>query len=237
MRKNGIKYLLALLLVLLMVSPLAAASAKVTYVKGKVEVQRKGGWVQLKKGDLVAEKETVSTGYQSEARFDLEGSILVLSAMSRVTIETLKSSNDKNEVSVYVNSGSTRSKVKHTDNKQVNYQTRTAVAVASVRGTIYSQNARGDSDCGEGYVYVCSSSDYILNDNDNPGSTVLFPGQKTGIDDTGKTTGANSQAVEEQKRITDKGRTAAEYDSRDSDREGNDSEKAALLILDVTYTP
>ena len=216
MGKRMIKYLVACLFVFLVVSPLAAASAKVTYVKGKVEVQRKGAWVQLKTGDYVAEKETVSTGYQSEARFDLNGSILVVSAMSRITLETLKTSSDKTEVSVYVNSGATRSKVKHADNKKVDYQTRTAVAVASVRGTDYTQNARGDSSCGEGYVFVCTSDDFKLNMNENPGSTVIYPGQCSGIDNTGKTIAGTFIVVMEQTRIESKGFTAAEQSAGDT---------------------
>ena len=232
MEKRFIKYLVACLFVFLVVSPLAAASAKVTYVKGKVEVQRKGAWVQLKTGDFVAEKETVSTGYQSETRFDLNGSILVVSAMSRITLETLKTSSDKTEVSVYVNSGATRSKVKHADNKKVDYQTRTAVAVASVRGTDYSQNARGDSDCGEGYVFVCSLADFILNANENPGSTVIYPGQSSGIDNTGKTTAGGNTIVIEQTRIESKGYTAAEQSSGDAML--SDAELTADIFVTVT---
>lgn len=232
MEKRIVKVLSVIGLLFLMVSPLAAASAKVTYVKGKVEVQRKGAWVQLKTGDYVAEKETVSTGYQSEARFDLDGSILVLSAMSRVTIETLKTSPDKTQASVYVNSGSVRSKVKHTDNKKVDYQTRTAVAVASVRGTIYSMTSRGDSSCEDGFLDVCSLDDYRLNGDSNPGSNAVYPGQTSGLDDTGKTIAGENTALINQNRIADNGYTCAEQEA--GENSDSESELTAMIILDVT---
>ena len=40
-------------------SSVFAASAKVTYVKGKVEVSRGSSWVSLKVGDVVNEAETI----------------------------------------------------------------------------------------------------------------------------------------------------------------------------------
>lgn len=160
MMKNIKKILIALVVSAIVCSPLAADSAKVTFVKGKVEVNRGGNWVQLKVGDTIAEKETVSTGFQSEARLNLNGSVLAVAAMSRVTLETLKSTDSKNSVSVYIDTGATRSKVNHADNKKVDYTTRTAVAVASVRGTDYIQIARGNVTCLEGAVAVYSAKEW-----------------------------------------------------------------------------
>ena len=65
MFRKSLKTIIAFLIVLLSVSPLMAESAKVTYVKGKVEVNRRGNWVAVKVGDTIAESETISTGYQS----------------------------------------------------------------------------------------------------------------------------------------------------------------------------
>lgn len=163
MLKKSIKAVAAVLMVLFMAAPLMAESAKVTYVKGKVEVNRNGTWTSVNVGDLIGENETVSTGYQSEARLNLNGSVLAVAAMSRVKIETLKSESKKNTVSVYVDTGATRSKVTHTDNKKIDYTTRTAVAVASVRGTDYIQTARGLTICYEGAVAIYSASAWLQN--------------------------------------------------------------------------
>ncbi|MDD7768283.1 MAG: FecR domain-containing protein [Treponema sp.] len=160
MFRKSLKTIIAFLIVLLSVSPLMAESAKVTYVKGKVEVNRRGNWVAVKVGDTIAESETISTGYQSEARLNLNGTVLAVAALSRVTLETLKSENNQDTVSVYVDTGATRSKVKHADNKKIDYTTRTAVAVASVRGTDYVQFARGTTYCSEGAVAVYSAKEW-----------------------------------------------------------------------------
>lgn len=131
------KMLLSMLLTLFVAGPLFAANAKVTYLKGKVEVNRNNAWVALKVGDEVKESETISTGFQSELRLNYNGSVMAVPALSRVTLETLKSTDTKETVSVKVDTGAIRSKVAHTDGKRIDYSTRTAVAVASVRGTDY----------------------------------------------------------------------------------------------------
>ena len=112
-----------------------AADATVTFVSGKVEVQRNGQWVALQKGDVVSKSETISTGFQSEAKIKLMESVLYLGPVTRVTLEELSATEQKDNVNVYLKTGTTRSQVKHVDNKRVNYQVHTAVAVASCRGT------------------------------------------------------------------------------------------------------
>ena len=112
-----------------------AADATVTFVSGKVEVQREGKWVALQKGDTVAKSETISTGFQSEAKIKILDSVMYLGPVTRITLEELSSSGQKDNVSVYLKTGTARSQVKHVDNKRVNYQVHTAVAVASCRGT------------------------------------------------------------------------------------------------------
>lgn len=114
---------------------LFAADATVTYVNGKVEVQRNGKWVALQKGDAVAKSETINTGFQSEAKIKMMDTVLYLGPVTRVTLEELSSTEQDDTVNVYLKTGTTRSQVRHADNKRVNYQVHTAVAVASCRGT------------------------------------------------------------------------------------------------------
>ena len=112
-----------------------AADATVTFVSGKVEVQRGGKWIALQKGDTVSKSETISTGFQSEAKIKILESVMYLGPVTRITLEELSSTSQKDNVNVYLKTGTTRSQVKHVDNKRVNYQVHTAVAVASCRGT------------------------------------------------------------------------------------------------------
>lgn len=129
------KVFLVLLLTGLCCGTAFAASAKVTYVKGKVEVNRGNAWVAVKVGDEIKEAETISTGFQSEARLNYNGSVMAVPALSRVTLETLQTSSTKDTVSIKVDTGAVRSKVTHTEGKRIEYSARTSVAVASVRGT------------------------------------------------------------------------------------------------------
>ena len=112
-----------------------AADATVTFVSGKVEVQRGGKWIALQKGDTVSKSETISTGFQSEAKIKIMESVMYLGPVTRITLEELSSTEQKDNVNVYLKTGTARSQVKHIDNKRVNYQVHTAVAVASCRGT------------------------------------------------------------------------------------------------------
>lgn len=159
--KKTTKVFLISLLAFVMAMPLWSLSAKVTYVKGKVEVSRNGTWRPLKVGDSIELNETISTGYQSEARLNLNGSVLAVAALSRVKVESLSSGSSKDTVSVYIDTGATRSKVNRTENKKIDYTTRTAVAVASVRGTVYTQTAAGDLWCDEGVVFTYPANQYI----------------------------------------------------------------------------
>jgi len=131
-----------------------AADATVTFVSGKVEVQRNGQWVALQKGDTLSKSETISTGFQSEAKIKIMDSVMYLGPVTRITLEELSSTGQKDNVNVYLKTGTARSQVKHVDNKRVNYQVHTAVAVASCRGTGWIIDDSNNVDCYEGVVAV-----------------------------------------------------------------------------------
>lgn len=152
---------ISFLLSVLVCLPLFSAEAKVTYVKGKVEISRNGGeWNPLKIGDVISQSDTINTGFQSEARVNINGSIMAVPALTRVTLETLSVTDSKDTVNLYVNTGAVRSKVTHTDNKKIEYTARTSVAVASVRGTDFFITSKGKVVCKEGAVAVYSAKKY-----------------------------------------------------------------------------
>ena len=161
MKRHFSKMIIAALAVLFTCSSVFAASAKVTYVKGKVEVSRGTEWVALKVGDVVNEAETISTGFQSEARLNYNGSVMAVPALSRVTLESLQSSGAKDTVSIKVDTGAVRSKVTHTEGKRIEYTARTPVGVASVRGTDFAVFANGMAQVYAGAVAYYKASDFI----------------------------------------------------------------------------
>lgn len=152
MRK--IRVLIAAVLFVTVCSGAFADEAIVTFVSGKVEVQRNGKWIALQKGDSVEKSETISTGFQSEAKIKVLNSVMYLGPVTRITLEELSSSGSQDNVSVYLKTGTARSQVKHVDNKRVNYQVHTAVAVASCRGTEWIIDDSNNVDCFEGIVAV-----------------------------------------------------------------------------------
>ena len=143
---------------------LFAADATVTFVSGKVEVQRNGKWVALQKGDTVAKSETISTGFQSEAKIKMMDSVMYLGPVTRITLEELSTTGKQDNVNVYLKTGSARSQVKHVDNKRVNYQVHTAVAVASCRGTDWIIDDSNNITCFEGTIAVAA---YVPPENYN----------------------------------------------------------------------
>ncbi len=153
------RVLLALLVAFAFVCPLVAETATVSYVVGKVEVNRNGQWVPVKVGDKIAESETINTGFQSEAVLKFNGSSIKVAAMTRVKVDTLAAGDNK--VAISVSSGSVRSKVaKPQDGSRAKYTASTPVAVASVRGTDFIISARGKVACSEGKVAVWSRKKY-----------------------------------------------------------------------------
>lgn len=153
------KTLLALLIAALTFSAFAK-SAQVVSVKGKVEVERQGKWIALKAGDSVDESEMISTGFQSEAVIKFNDSVLQLAPLSRVTLSKMASSEKRDVVDVYLNTGAVRAKVDHSDSKKINYTVRNPVAVASVRGTEFTFQDNGTTICTEGAVAVAPARFY-----------------------------------------------------------------------------
>lgn len=136
---------------------LFAADATVTFVKGKVEVNRNGEWQTLEVGDVVHQKEVISTGFQSEAKLKYNGNYMALTALTRASIEEMSSTGDTEKVSVALTTGALRSKVTHPEGTRVNYQVKSPVAVASVRGTDFVAMATGRHFCTDGVVAVTAA--------------------------------------------------------------------------------
>lgn len=154
MRK--IKTLIAAAVFVILGANAFAADATVTFVSGKVEVQRGKSWVALNKGDTLSKSDMISTGFQSEAKIKLMDSVLYLGPVTRITLEELSSTGNKDNVNVYLKTGTVRSQVKHVDNKRVDYKVHTAIAVASCRGTDWVIDDSNNVNCFEGMVAVAA---------------------------------------------------------------------------------
>ena len=242
------KLFLASLLVAITCGSAFAASAKVTYVKCKVEVSRGDNWVALKVGDEVKESETVSTGFQSEVRLNYNGSVMAVPALSRVTLETLKSTSSKETVSLKVDTGAVRSKVSHTSGKKIEYEARTSVGVASVRGTDfavfstglakvysgaivyfdikkYNPPATSDGDEEEEPAEDLGPADAVtpadeIDDNAPKGAKVVGAGQSSSIDKDGQTSDPFDEAKKRATKAKNAVGSAADKDGQASGAAG-----------------
>ena len=135
-----------------------AAEGVVTYIKGKVEVQRNQNWVTLNVGDTINKSEMISTGFQSEVKIKVMDSVLSLGPVTRISLQELSSTQEKDKINIYLNTGTIRTKVNHTDNKRVSCQVRTPIGVASVRGTDFSVDDSNIISVFEGKVAVITNS-------------------------------------------------------------------------------
>lgn len=155
MKKNCKICLVFSSLICFLFTSLYADQATVTFVRGKVELLKDDGqWYALSVGDKIEKNQTITTGFASEAKVEYQDSVMVLGAVTRCTLENLSTTAEKDNVSVFLNTGAVRSKVKHTTNKRVSYVVKTPVAVASVRGTDFTLTANGSITCNEGAVVV-----------------------------------------------------------------------------------
>lgn len=159
--KSNVKKLFAAAAVALTMSVFAfAEQAEVLSLKGKVEVCRNEEWISLNIGDKLNESEVISTGFQSEAKIKFKDSVMHLGSLSRVTLSKLSADEKKDVVDVYLNTGAVRSKVNHSSDKKVSYTVRSAVAVASVRGTDFVAWDNGSVSCFSGAVAISPARFY-----------------------------------------------------------------------------
>lgn len=131
---------------------LFAESATITFVKGKVEVQNGSSWSAVTVGQELPEASVVSTGFNSEVRFQYNGTVMALGPLTRVTLEKMANTETKEIVNVFLNTGAVRTKVTHPTNKRVSQTVRNPISVASVRGTDYMFFDSGRVSCFEGAV-------------------------------------------------------------------------------------
>lgn len=131
-----------------------ADSARVISVSGKAEVDRNNSWIPLQKDALINEGEVISTGFKSEVLIKYKDSVMKLGPLTRITLEKLASTDKKDDVSVYLNTGTIRSTVNHSENRRISYTVRNPIAVASVRGTDFDMDGLANVDCYSGGVVV-----------------------------------------------------------------------------------
>lgn len=149
--------------------------ASVVSITGKVEIQKNGQWVALKKGDKVSQNAVISTGFKSSAVLSFNNTVFTLSPLTRITLEELSETSDKESAQIYLDVGKVKSSVSKTQNKRINYSVRGPVATASVRGTIFTSSASGEFTCEQGGIDVHKTPKSKVGANKNTPSSSESP--------------------------------------------------------------
>lgn len=144
--KTTIKKLFLCLTLILFATLCFAQSRNIQVVSavGKVEKQQDGLWVPVQVGEVLSKGTLISTGFRSSATLKFEGSVISVSALSRLTIAELLENENSRDTSVFLDAGKIKADIKTSDNKRVSFTVRTPIATASVKGTAGLVSALGD---------------------------------------------------------------------------------------------
>lgn len=144
--KTAIKKLFLCLTLILFATLCFAQSRNIQVVSavGKVEKQQDGLWVPVQVGEVLSKGTLISTGFRSSATLKFEGSVISVSALSRLTIAELLENENSRDTSVFLDAGKIKADIKTSDNKRVSFTVRTPIATASVKGTAGLVSALGD---------------------------------------------------------------------------------------------
>ena len=114
----------------------AAEQAEVTEVSGLVRIHdADGSWVRAEPGDSLTPNMAISTGFNGSAVLAIGASRVTVDSVSHVTVADLAQDAEKQDTTMDISFGRVRSEVKSTDNRETNFEVRSAVSTASVKGT------------------------------------------------------------------------------------------------------
>lgn len=146
-----------------------AAAEEKSIIKGKVRkvigecdlLKQNADWSQLRMGQRVVENDRIRTALESEALVGVnDGSTLLISELSDVTISAEMLDSMSRRISVWVNNGNVYFDVQKQGESQMDF--RTGIAVAAIRGTAgFVGNVNGNmvASLKEGRVEVKSSKE------------------------------------------------------------------------------
>lgn len=130
------KCIIAVFLAVLAVS-LFADEAVIKSVKGKVEYSSDGQtWFPAAPKQVLKQGDYISTSFKSSAVIVVNGSLINVKALTRMTLDELTKTSDGPQTELYLVSGKVSVEVKPSANEEITtFKVKSAMATASVRGT------------------------------------------------------------------------------------------------------
>ena len=115
--------------------------AEIVSVSGTMEIQRAGTEKMLtaEPGMKVRSGDLISTGFRSTAQLKIENTVLVVQALTRLTLEEIIRRGGKNAATITLRGGSVRAEVAP-PSAGIDFTVRAPSATASVRGDIYGED-------------------------------------------------------------------------------------------------
>lgn len=114
------------------------AQGVISALKGKVEVQNpRGAWVAAQVNDRVTLDTQISTGFNSQATVQLDQNTVLIRPLTRMTLGAYTQKDGLTTTTLRLTSGRVRVNVRSTEERKNNLSVVSAVATASVRGTVF----------------------------------------------------------------------------------------------------
>ncbi|MBS0617355.1 MAG: FecR domain-containing protein [Spirochaetes bacterium] len=176
------KLLLSIAAALVAISALSAEGGKLTFVIGRVDIDKGSGWKKAAAKTALDEADKIRTGANSTAIIHLKsGATLKLKAHSQVTLQSIG-----NATVVDVSEGAVFSKINRREANQT-FQIRAQTIVAAVRGTqFYFTYGKRERDNAKADLWLCvnegkvnvTDSATASNVNVNAGEGIIIPTDK-----------------------------------------------------------
>lgn len=119
----------------------AAEQATVYDFRGKVDVLVPGGsWQPVQKGMIINPGTTISTGFNSTAVLKVAASTVTVQQLTRLRLDQLLQKQGKLTTAFSLPIGRVQAQVRSADGSPQDFQIRSPVATAAVRGTMFEFN-------------------------------------------------------------------------------------------------
>ncbi|MEX2442846.1 MAG: FecR domain-containing protein [Alkalispirochaeta sp.] len=127
-------------LILLFASTGVWAQAEFSEISGKVEVRPAAGgaWTPAEVGMQLARNTMISTGFNASAEIRVGDSTVAVEQLTRMEFEEIVERSDSVETKLSLNVGRMRAQVRSTDGRSQDFQVRSPISTAAVRGTDFS---------------------------------------------------------------------------------------------------
>jgi hypothetical protein len=113
----------------------ARAAILVVSTKGEVAFQTGGQWSPVSKGQTLAEGTKISTGLNSGAVLNIDGSLVTVKPLTSIKIYKSSVNPQTRQTSIGLQFGTVQAKINKVDKVKTQFNISTVVATSSVRGT------------------------------------------------------------------------------------------------------